>query len=61
MVDLALVCYRNPTIDLVYFAYISTTYEFRKKYMDSLLDIYHKQLTKTLAALGIDPSVYILT
>ena len=60
LVDFPLVRYRNPAIDLVYFMYMGTTAEVRKKYTDKLLETYHQKLTETFKALGVDPNVYSL-
>ncbi|XP_071447610.1 uncharacterized protein [Hetaerina americana] len=42
----------HPSIDLLYFMYLSTRRPFREKYFSTLIDEYHSSLTENLEVLG---------
>ena len=46
--------YTRPSVDLVYFFGSSTDAAFRKKYKESLLRIYHENLTAELKIFGYE-------
>lgn len=52
LVDLQLVTYGPPTIDLLVFFYASTTRSFREQNVNKLLEIYYECFSNTLSALG---------
>jgi hypothetical protein len=54
ILDLQLMKYSRPTVDLVYFFGSSTDAAFRKKHKESLLRIYHESLTAELKVFGYE-------
>ncbi|XP_046402242.1 uncharacterized protein LOC124168161 [Ischnura elegans] len=46
--DLQISKLANPSIDLLYFLYLSTRRPFRERYFNSLIEEYHASLTETL-------------
>ena len=52
LLDLQLMKYARSTVDLAYFFGSSTSVSFRKEYLNELLQIYHKKLTKELEKFG---------
>ncbi|KAJ8664999.1 hypothetical protein QAD02_006661 [Eretmocerus hayati] len=55
MLDFQLARSSSPVLDLSFFIYSCTDKSLRDKHFDDLLDIYHKELTKTIKILGSDP------
>lgn len=53
-VDFQLAAYNNPTLDLIYFLFISPRNDVRIKYLEFLLETYHKKFTKVCQALNIE-------
>ena len=54
IIDLQLMKYTRPTVDLAYFFGSSTDASFRKKHLPSLLKTYHETLTSELKTLGYE-------
>ena len=54
IIDLQLMKYTRPTVDLAYFFGSSTDATFRKKHLPSLLKTYHETLTSELKTLGYE-------
>ena len=54
IIDLQLMKYTRPTVDLAYFFGSSTDATFRKKHLPSLLKTYHDTLTSELKTLGYE-------
>ena len=54
IIDLQLMKYTRPTLDLAYFFGSSTDATFRKKHLPSLLKTYHETLTSELKTLGYE-------
>uniref|UniRef100_A0A336KVV2 CSON000421 protein n=1 Tax=Culicoides sonorensis TaxID=179676 RepID=A0A336KVV2_CULSO len=55
LLDFQIVRYATPITDLCYFIFTCTSAEFRKKYLEDLLKVYHKVLSTLLKKLGSDP------
>ena len=54
LLDLQLMKYGRPTLDLAYFFGSSTTVEFRKEHLETLLEEYHKKLSEELKVFGYE-------
>ncbi|XP_071454157.1 uncharacterized protein [Hetaerina americana] len=52
MIDLQIVRYCHPSIDILYFFSMCTSKEFRERNIDGLIHEYYKSLTKELNVLG---------
>ena len=52
LLDLQLMKYTRPTVDLAYFFGSSSSAAFRKEHLKSLLEIYHKKLCQELEIFG---------
>ena len=57
-IDLAIGYYGNPSNDLIYFMYMSTTPMLRKTHLKHFLGYYHDQFMSCLHKLGENPTVY---
>ncbi len=58
MLDLQLIKYARPTVDLAYFIGSSSTPAWREKYLKQLLKIYSDALTEELVKFGYPVSTY---
>ncbi len=58
LIDLAVGSWNNPTFDIAYFLYLSTTPALRRTHEQEFLAFYHDHLISNLHKLGYDPSVY---
>uniref|UniRef100_A0A1A9VLX7 CHK domain-containing protein n=1 Tax=Glossina austeni TaxID=7395 RepID=A0A1A9VLX7_GLOAU len=54
LIDWQIMRYASPVIDLMYFLMCCTTGEFRQKYFQNMIDIYHKSATDHIKRLGAD-------
>ena len=52
LLDLQLMKYTRPTVDLAYFFGSSTSAAFRSQHLDHLLQVYHDQLGEELGIFG---------
>lgn len=55
LLDLQLMKYSRPTVDLAYFFGSSTYPSFRQMHLEELLKIYHQTLTQELTTFGYSP------
>ncbi len=58
LIDLALTCWNNPSIDVTILFYLSTMPSLRKTHEEEFLSFYHEELVRNLQKLGEDPGVY---
>ena len=60
LLDLQLIKYTRPSVDLCYFFGSSTVPSFRKRFLRDLLKVYHHKLTQELEIFGYQPHIYSL-
>ena len=58
LINMTLMHWCNPCLDLVNFMFTSTTPQLRKSHLDEILSCYHDEFIKKIQMLGEDPSIY---
>lgn len=58
LLDLQLMKYTRPTVDLAYFFGSSSLASFRQEHLNSLLKVYHEKLTEELQIFGYSKDLY---